>query len=132
MVGDDGRPYIVDWSASISQKEFRFFPLNRIYLRFVLDDYFAIIKLKMRYASETLTLGRKKTVCTTESYGKKVLGLSEIDCAKFLKKLYEKYISNSITPSLRGCGVNQDGCLLRLPWLFGFRFQVSGSMFSFL
>ncbi|RLB85934.1 MAG: hypothetical protein DRH24_00385 [Deltaproteobacteria bacterium] len=60
LVGDDGRPYIVDWSASISQKEFRFFPLNRIYLRFVLDDYFAIIKLKMRYAPETLTLEERR------------------------------------------------------------------------
>jgi hypothetical protein len=34
--------------------------MNRIYLRFVLDDYFAIIKLKMRYASETLTLTEKR------------------------------------------------------------------------
>jgi RIO-like serine/threonine protein kinase len=59
LVGWDGRPYIVDWSASISEKEFRFFPLNRIYLRFLLDDYFAIIKLKMRYTPETLTLEEK-------------------------------------------------------------------------
>lgn len=59
LVGHDGRPYIVDWGASISEKEFRFFPLNRIYLRFVLDDFFAIIKLKMRYAPETLTLEEK-------------------------------------------------------------------------
>jgi serine/threonine protein kinase len=60
LVGHDGRPYIVDWSASISEKECRFFPMNRIYLRFVLDDYFAIIKLKMRYAPETLTLTEKR------------------------------------------------------------------------
>ena len=59
LVGRDGRPYIVDWSASISEKEFRFFPLNRIYLRFVLDDYFAIIKLKMRYAPDTLSIEEK-------------------------------------------------------------------------
>ncbi|MGD9107482.1 MAG: hypothetical protein PVH55_03720 [Desulfobacterales bacterium] len=59
LVGHDGRPYIVDWSASISKKECRLFPLNRIYLRFVLDDDFAIIKLKMRYAPETLTLEEK-------------------------------------------------------------------------
>ena len=60
LVGRDGRPYIVDWSASISEKECRFFPMNRIYLRFVLDDYFAIIKLKMRYAPETLTLTEER------------------------------------------------------------------------
>jgi len=59
LVGRDGRPYIVDWSASISEKECRFFLLNRIYLRFVLDDYFAVIKLKIRYAPETLTLEEK-------------------------------------------------------------------------
>jgi serine/threonine protein kinase len=60
LVGRNGRPYIVDWSASISEKECRFFPMNRIYLRFVLDDYFAIIKLKMRYAPETLTLTEER------------------------------------------------------------------------
>ena len=60
LVGHDGRPYIVDWSASISEKECRFFPMNRIYLRFVLDDYFAIIKLKMRYAPETLTITEER------------------------------------------------------------------------
>ena len=59
-VGRNGRPYIVDWSASISEKECRFFPMNRIYLRFVLDDYFAIIKLKMRYAPETLTITEER------------------------------------------------------------------------
>jgi len=60
LVGHDGRPYIVDWSASISEKECRFFPMNHIYLRFVLDDYFAIIKLKMRYVPGTLTLEEKR------------------------------------------------------------------------
>jgi len=60
LVGHDCRPYIVDWSASISKKECRFFPLNRIYLKFVLDDYFAIIKLRMRYAPETLALEEKR------------------------------------------------------------------------
>jgi serine/threonine protein kinase len=60
LVGHDGRPYILDWSASISEKECRFFPMNLIYLRFVLDDYFAIIKLKIRYAPETLTLKEKR------------------------------------------------------------------------
>jgi RIO-like serine/threonine protein kinase len=60
LVGYNGRPYIVDWSASISEKECRFFPLNRIYLRFVMDDNFAIIKLKMRYAPETLTPEEKR------------------------------------------------------------------------
>jgi serine/threonine protein kinase len=49
LMGNDGLPYIIDWGASISKKEFRFFPLNLIYRRFVLDDQMAIIKLKLRY-----------------------------------------------------------------------------------
>ena len=49
LMGNDGLPYIIDWGASISKKEFRFFPLNLIYRRFILDDQMAVIKLKLRY-----------------------------------------------------------------------------------
>jgi serine/threonine protein kinase len=49
LMGNDGLPYIIDWGASISKNEFRFFPLNLIYRRFVLDDQMAVIKLKLRY-----------------------------------------------------------------------------------
>ena len=55
MVGHDGLPYIVDWAASISEREFRFFPLNLIYRRFVLDDHLAIIKLKLQHLPNALT-----------------------------------------------------------------------------
>ena len=55
LLGDDGLPYIVDWAASISEKEFRFFPLNLVFRRFLLDDHMAITKLKLRHAPETLT-----------------------------------------------------------------------------
>jgi serine/threonine protein kinase len=55
LLGDDGNPYITDWGASISEKEFRLFPLNLIYRRFVLDDYMAIIKLKLRHIPEAVT-----------------------------------------------------------------------------
>jgi tRNA A-37 threonylcarbamoyl transferase component Bud32 len=55
LLGDDGHPYVVDWSASISAREFGFFPLNRVYRRFVLDDYLAITKLKLRHRPETVT-----------------------------------------------------------------------------
>lgn len=48
LLGDDGLPYIVDWGASISRREFRFFPLNLVYRRFISDDYLAITKLKLR------------------------------------------------------------------------------------
>lgn len=55
LLGHDGLPYIIDWGASISESEFKFFPLNRIYQRFIMDDYMAIIKLKMRHAPESVT-----------------------------------------------------------------------------
>jgi serine/threonine protein kinase len=56
IFGHDGRPYIIDWAASISEKEFRFYPLNRIYRRFVLDDHMAVIKLQLRHEPEKVTL----------------------------------------------------------------------------
>jgi len=86
LVGRDGRPYIVDWSASISEKEFRFFPLNRIYLRFVLDDRFAIIKLKMRYAPETLTLEEKRQYAQQSPMERGVRGIRD-RLRKILKKI---------------------------------------------
>ena len=55
MLGHDGLPYIIDWGASISKKEFRLSPLNLIYRRFLLDDYLAIIKLKLRHIPESVT-----------------------------------------------------------------------------
>jgi RIO-like serine/threonine protein kinase len=86
LVGYDGRPYIVDWSASISQKEFRFFPLNRIYLRFVLDDYFAIIKLKMRYVPETLTLEERRQYAKRSHMERGIRGIRD-RLRKILKKI---------------------------------------------
>jgi serine/threonine protein kinase len=55
LLGDDGNPYITDWGASISESEFRLFPLNLIYRRFLLDDYMAITKLKLRHIPEAVT-----------------------------------------------------------------------------
>ena len=55
LLGRDGLPYVVDWGSSISKKEFRFFPLNLVYRRFLLDDYNAIIKLKLRHCPEAVT-----------------------------------------------------------------------------
>jgi serine/threonine protein kinase len=45
--GQDGLPYIIDWGASISEKEFRFFPM-------------AIIKMKLRHIPEAVTREEKK------------------------------------------------------------------------
>ncbi len=59
LVGLDGRPYIIDWAAAISKHECRFPPLNRIYQRFLQDDYKAVIKHKLFYRSELVTSEEK-------------------------------------------------------------------------
>ena len=60
LMGKDGLPYIIDWGASIAEKEFRFYPLNLIYRRFVLDDQMAVIKLKRRYTPHVVTPAENK------------------------------------------------------------------------
>ena len=55
LLGPDERPYIVDWSASICEREFRFFPLNRVYQRFLQDDLNAITKMRLRHCPESVT-----------------------------------------------------------------------------
>jgi tRNA A-37 threonylcarbamoyl transferase component Bud32 len=60
ILGSDGRPHIVDWAAAIKESEFSFFPLNRIYRRFLLDDELAIIKLKLKHCPHAVTEEEKK------------------------------------------------------------------------
>lgn len=55
LVGDDGKPYALDWSAAIMKTEFRFPPLSLIYRRFILDDFNAVTKYQLRHCPETLT-----------------------------------------------------------------------------
>jgi hypothetical protein len=56
----DGKPYIVDWSASISKRQFRIFPLNLIYERFLLDDFNAIIKIQLRHSPDSISTEEKR------------------------------------------------------------------------
>ncbi len=60
LMGHDGLPYVIDWGASISEREFRVFPLNHIYQRFLLDDDLAIVKLKLRHIPEAVTREERK------------------------------------------------------------------------
>ncbi len=60
LLGHDGKPHIVDWSSSISKREFRFFPLNLIYNRFLLDDLNAIIKAQLRHCPESVSPEEKR------------------------------------------------------------------------
>ena len=54
LLGDDGNPYVVDWSASILASEFRGFPLRLIFRRFLLDDLNAVVKLQLRHRPEEI------------------------------------------------------------------------------
>jgi RIO-like serine/threonine protein kinase len=60
LLGHDGLPYIIDWAAAISRSEFSLPPLNLIYKRFVLDDYNAIIKQKLKHAPELVDFEEKQ------------------------------------------------------------------------
>ncbi len=60
ILGSDGRPYIVDWAAAIQKNEFSFFPLNRVYRRFLLDDELAVIKLKLKHCPDAVTEQEKR------------------------------------------------------------------------
>lgn len=55
LLGRDGEPYVVDWSAAITASEFRIFPLSRIYRRFLLDDCNAVVKLQLRHAPDAVS-----------------------------------------------------------------------------
>jgi serine/threonine protein kinase len=60
ILGRDGHPYIVDWSASILKTESRVFPLNLLYRRFLLDDFNAITKIQLRHCPENVTSEEKR------------------------------------------------------------------------
>ncbi|MFC1840256.1 hypothetical protein ACFL1N_11790, partial [Thermodesulfobacteriota bacterium] len=55
MLGNDGKPYIVDWASAISEREFRFFPMNVIYKRFIKDDLNAITKIRLKYQPDKVS-----------------------------------------------------------------------------
>ncbi|MBN1105647.1 MAG: hypothetical protein JXL84_19720 [Deltaproteobacteria bacterium] len=60
LVGRDGKPYILDWSASVFRHEFPFFPLNRIYERLLSDDFNAVTKVQLRHCPEEVSAERKR------------------------------------------------------------------------
>ncbi len=55
LLGHDRRPYIIDWAAAISKREFSLPLLGLVYHRFVQDDYNAITKQKLRHTPELVT-----------------------------------------------------------------------------
>lgn len=59
ILGNDGQPYIVDWASAISGREFRFFPLNKIYERALKDDLNAVTKLRLKHQPEKVSQEEK-------------------------------------------------------------------------
>lgn len=55
LMDPGGHPHIIDWGAAIARNEFRGFPLDRIYRRFLLDDAKAVVKQKRRYLPDALS-----------------------------------------------------------------------------
>ena len=55
LLGRDKKPYLIDWAASISKREFKVFPLNLIYNQFLKDDFMAVVKHQIRYLPDSVT-----------------------------------------------------------------------------
>ena len=55
IVSPDGQPYVLDWAASVSERECRFYPLNKIYARLLQDDKMALVKMKLRHIPEQVS-----------------------------------------------------------------------------
>lgn len=86
IVGDDGKPYLVDWSASIFKSEFRPFPLSLIFKRFVRDDMNAIIKLKLKYSPEKVS-SEEKVAYMNRGFIERIIRIIRDNARKLLKKI---------------------------------------------
>jgi RIO-like serine/threonine protein kinase len=58
LLGKDGKPYIVDWSAAVCRTELSLFPFTLIYRRLLLDDLHAITKMQLRHCPEEVSKER--------------------------------------------------------------------------
>lgn len=86
LLGPDGKPYIVDWAASISKRELSFFPFNLIYQRLVRDDLNAIIKRQLKHCPESVSL-EAKTRYAYRSRAEKAIRAIWVVAGKILKKI---------------------------------------------
>jgi RIO-like serine/threonine protein kinase len=86
LFGNDRNPNIIDWAASISRSEFRFFPLNLIYKRFLQDDLNAITKIKLKYRPESVNPDEKR-LYTDRSKTEKIIRSIRDWLRNFLKKI---------------------------------------------
>jgi RIO-like serine/threonine protein kinase len=86
ILGDDGKPYILDWAASISKKEFGCFPLSLIYERFIQDDLNAIIKIRLKHHPEEVS-PEEKNRYANRGMGEKFIRGIKNKVMFFLKKI---------------------------------------------
>ncbi len=86
LLGHDGCPYIIDWAAVIFKSEFRIFPLNYIYMRFVQDDYNAVTKRKLYYSPELVSEDEKRRY-HHRSWPEKRLRVLRDRLRKFIQKV---------------------------------------------
>ncbi len=86
LIGHDGHPYVIDWGAAISNSECCIPPLNFIFRRFVLDDYNAIIKRKLRHNPE-LVSPEEKEKYNHQSLAEKTMRALRDRLRNFLQKV---------------------------------------------
>ena len=86
LAGHDGKPYVLDWSASVSRHELPLFPLNRIYERLLSDDFNAITKVQLRHCPEEVSEERKSRYFTRSSRELFVRSIRD-RCRELLKKV---------------------------------------------
>ncbi len=85
MLGDDGQPYIIDWASFMSKREFRFFPFNLLYNRFLVDDCLAIIKLQVNNLPDSVTAEEKARYLHRSGAEKVIRAVRD-----FLRKMLQK------------------------------------------
>lgn len=77
LVGPDGLPVVIDWSAAILKREFRLFPLTRIYCRFMVDDLNAVTKFQLRDCPETVSAEARELYASRSRAEKMVRALRD-------------------------------------------------------
>lgn len=81
-----GNPYIVDWAAAITEKEFFLYPLKAIYRRFVEDDLKAVTKLKLRFCPTVVTEEEEKNY-SQRGIGERAIRAVRDAARKYLQKI---------------------------------------------
>lgn len=85
--GNDGRPYLVDWAASVSKSEFDFFPFNLIYQLLIQDDLNAIVKRQLEHSPESVSPEAKRRYAHRSRAEKLIRAIWEKVGKKILRRI---------------------------------------------